>query len=80
MQLATNLQQNAIADCTMIDSNLNISERPKMHSARFDTPLALVFERFLLAFGGKISKFNGTKRCEILDTKGEGWQQLAPLP
>lgn len=60
-------------DCLQIDSNLNVLAREKMKSARFDSPLALVFERYLLAFGGKISKFHGTKRCEILDTKGQGW-------
>lgn len=54
--------------------------REKLASPRFDTQLALVFERYLLAFGGKISKFHGTKRCEIMDTKSGGWSQLVPMP
>ena len=51
-----------------------------MHTARFDTPLAMVYERFILAFGGKTSKYHGTKRCEVYDTKEEQWINSASMP
>jgi len=47
--------------------------KPKMHTARFDTPLALVYGKYILAFGGKTSKYHGTKRCEVYDTETEKW-------
>ena len=51
-----------------------------MNMARYDTPLALVYDRYVLAFGGKTSKYHGTKRCELFDTKTEQWLQMAPIP
>lgn len=48
--------------------------------ARFDTPLATVFDRYILVFGGKTSKYHGTKRCEVFDTKDTKWHNLAPIP
>ena len=64
----------------MADADLNITPKQKMHTARFDTPLALVYGKYILAFGGKTSKYHGTKRCEVFDTKGEQWLHLAPMP
>ena len=42
-----------------------------MGMARFDTPVVLAYNRFIMAFGGKTSRYHGTKRCEIYDTKAD---------
>ena len=69
--LDRNNEHIAQRDCIMADADLNITPKQKMHTARFDTPLALVFGKYILAFGGKTSKYHGTKRCEVFDTQGE---------
>jgi len=51
-----------------------------MQMARFDTPLTTVFDRYIMVFGGKTSKYHGTKRCEAYDIRAEQWHSLAPIP
>lgn len=48
--------------------------------ARFEIPLALVHDRFILALGGKTNKTNGTRRCEAFDTVCNHWFQIETLP
>lgn len=71
---------SAMRDCLKIDCNLEVSRQPQMQMARFDTPLATVFERYIMVFGGKTSKVHGTKRCEAYDIRNEQWHNLAPIP
>ena len=66
-------KMTALKDCLKIENDLLTTAKPKMHSARFDTPLALVYDRYILALGGKTSKQHGTKRCEVFDTQYEVW-------
>lgn len=51
-----------------------------MPTARFDTPVALVHDKVILALGGKMSKYRGTIRCEAYDTVGDQWHTMQPLP
>lgn len=52
----------------MINADLEMSQLARMPTARFDTPLALVHDKVVIALGGKTSKYHGTKRCEAFDT------------
>lgn len=70
----------ALNNCLEIDQNLKLHDKPKMHTARFDTPVTLVHEKFILVFGGKTNSKHGSKRCELYDTKAEQWHHLAPMP
>lgn len=70
----------ALKDCLKIENDMLTTAKPKMHSARFDTPLALVYDRYILALGGKTSKQHGTKRCEVFDSATNVWQNIAPTP
>ena len=51
-----------------------------MHMARFDTPVAVTWDRYILAIGGKTSRQHGTKRCEIYDTLSDQWHHLPAIP
>ena len=51
-----------------------------MPTARFDTPLALVHDKVVIAHGGKTSRNHGTKRCEAYDTVTDTWTRIADLP
>ena len=52
----------------------------RMPTARFDTPLALVHDKVVIALGGKTSKYHGTKRCEAFDSVSGQWFNVAALP
>ena len=66
----------------MIDENLRAVDMDSMQSPRFEIPLALVHDRFILAIGGKTSHAaNGkTRRCEAYDTLTNHWFQIDSLP
>ena len=51
-----------------------------MPTARFDTPLALVHDKLVLALGGKTSKYHVTMRCEAYDTLTDQWHVMHSLP
>mmetsp|Transcript_42448 Transcript_42448/g.55989 ORF Transcript_42448/g.55989 Transcript_42448/m.55989 type:complete len:118 (+) Transcript_42448:1445-1798(+) len=53
-----------------------------LQSPRFDIPLALVHDRFLLAIGGKTnnSQAGKTRRCEAYDTVANHWFHIDSLP
>ena len=53
----------------MISADLEMSQLARMPTGRFDTPLALVHDKIIIALGGKTSKYHGTKRCEAFDTE-----------
>ena len=71
-----------VSSCVMIDESLRALEMDSMQSPRFDIPLALVHDRFILAIGGKTSNAaNGkTRRCEAYDTVSNHWFQIDSLP
>ena len=75
-----NYQQHAQRDCLMINPDLEMSQLARMPTARFDTPLALVHDKVVIALGGKTSKYHGTKRCEAFDTTTGQWVNVAPIP
>ena len=53
-----------------------------LQSPRFDIPLALVHDRFLLAIGGKTNntQVGRTRRCEAFDTVANHWFHIDSLP
>ena len=51
-----------------------------MKTSRYCTPLALIRDRFILALGGYVSKYNITKMAECYDTHLNHWFSIAPLP
>ena len=54
-------------------------EMDSMQAPRYDIPLALVHDRFILAMGGKTSTTK-TRRCEAYDTVTNHWFQIDSLP
>lgn len=62
-----------IRDCFQFNNKLEAKLRDTLAQARFDIPLALVHDRFILALGGKTSGTNGTRRCEAFDTVCNHW-------
>lgn len=64
----------------MVSADLEMSQLARMPTARFDTPLALVHDKVVIALGGKTSKYHGTKRCEAIDTTTGQWVNVAPIP
>ena len=73
-------EQVVLKECSQIDCNITGYERNPMQTARFNTPLALIKDRFILALGGYISKYNTTKLSECYDTLTNTWFSIAPLP
>ena len=69
-----------LKDCIQIDCNIQAYEREQMKTARYSAPLALIKDRFVLALGGYISKYNITKLSECYDTHTNTWFNIAPLP
>lgn len=67
-------------DCIQIDANMTAYEREPMKTARYSAPLALIKDRFVLALGGYVSKYNITKMAECYDTHLNHWFSIAPLP
>lgn len=57
----------------MLNEYLKASQMDTMQSSRFDIPLALVHDRFILAMGGKTSLMQATSRCEAYDTVTDHW-------
>jgi len=70
----------AIRDCFQFNEYLEAKPIDKLQSGRFEIPLALVHDRFILAMGGKTTKIQGTRRCEALDTVTNHWFQIDSLP
>ena len=75
-----NYQQHAQRDTTKISANLELTTLSRIPTARFDTPLALVHDKVIIALGGKTSKYHGTKRCEAYDTITDTWINMNSLP
>ena len=48
--------QQVVPDTSMVDANMTVYEREPMKTARFNTPLALIRDRFILALGGYSSR------------------------
>ena len=51
-----------------------------MKTARFNAPLALVRDRFILVLGGFVSKHSTTKMTECYDTQLNHWFTIQSLP
>ena len=64
-----------IRSCALIDENLRTIEMESMQLPRFEIPLALVHDRFILAIGGKTNSTAAgkTRRCEAYDTVSDQW-------
>ena len=77
------MEQNepvALRDCIHLNENLQATHKDSLQSSRFEIPLALVHDRFILAIGGKTNKTMGTRRCEAYDTVTNHWFQIDALP
>jgi hypothetical protein len=54
-------------------------DRENMNLGRFNAPLALVRDRFILACGGQVSENAATNACEAYDIDTNTWFAIAPL-
>ena len=59
---------------------MTVYEKAPMQQARFNAPLALVRDRFLLALGGFSGRQSPTLSCECYDTLTNHWFSIASLP
>ena len=68
--------------CYALNDQLQAVEMDSLQSPRFDIPLALVHDRFILAIGGKTnnSQVGRTRRCEAFDTVANHWFHIDSLP
>ena len=69
-----------LTDMLQIDANMTVYEREHMKTGRFQAPLALVRDRFILALGGFTGRSTATKTCECYDTTTNYWFNIASLP
>ena len=76
----TGNDNQVIGDVVQIDANMTAYDRESMKNPRFNAPLALIKDRFILALGGFVSKYNTTKMAECYDTHLNHWFGIAPLP
>lgn len=63
-----------------IDANLSVYPRDKLKLARFNTCLALIRNRFVIAMGGRTGNNTQTKLCEAFDSHTNAWFNLAAMP
>jgi len=63
----------------MIDDNLKAFDKEPMKIGRFNIPLALIKDRFILALGGMTSKSKSTEQCEIYDCLSNNWYPVHNL-
>jgi hypothetical protein len=68
-----------LKQCLCVDANMQVYDREGMNLGRFNTPLALVRDRFLILCGGQINQDNSTNLCEAFDTETNTWFGIAPL-
>ena len=73
-------EPQTLRECVMLNENLQATQKDQLQSPRFEIPLALVHDRFILAIGGKTNKTSGTRRCEAYDTVTNHWFQIDSLP
>jgi hypothetical protein len=57
---STSLEKTTLKKCLCVDANMAVYDRESMSVARFNTPLALVRDRFIIACGGQISEDKAT--------------------
>lgn len=69
-----------LPDTLQIDANMSVYEKEPMKTARFNAPLALVRDRFVMALGGFTGRQSTTKTCECYDTWTNYWYNIASLP
>jgi len=58
---------------------MSIYDRESMSIGRFNTPLALIRDRFILACGGQTNEDAATNTCEAFDIDTNTWFSIAPL-
>jgi hypothetical protein len=68
-----------LKQCFCIDANMSIYDRESMSMGRYNMPLALVRDRFILACGGQTSENTATNTCEAFDIDTNTWFSIAPL-
>ena len=71
--------QTGLRQCFCIDANMSIYDRESMSIGRFNTPLALIRDRFILACGGQTNEDAATNTCEAFDVDTNTWFSIAPL-
>ena len=63
-----------------IDPNLLSEKKEPMRQGRYNTPLALVQDRFIFALGGMIGKNNSTQQVEVYDVNTNNWYPAPDMP
>ena len=61
---------------------MNMSEKQPMKTARFSTALAVLFDKFIFAIGGTISKGSNAKatdNVELFDSSTNNWYPVSNL-
>lgn len=50
-----------------------------MSLGRFNTPLALIRDRFIIACGGQVNESSATSQCEAYDIETNNWFSISSL-
>ena len=50
-----------------------------MRVGRYNSPLALVKDRYIFALGGMIAKSKATEQCEVFDVDTNNWYSVPAL-
>ena len=77
--LSQAVDRTGLKQCLSIDANMTVYDRESMSLGRFNTPLALIRDRFILACGGQIADNLATNLCEAFDTETNTWFPIASL-
>lgn len=75
-------ESNILKTCYEIDPNMNMIEKQPMKNARFSIALAVLFEKFIFAIGGTVSKGSNAKATdivEVFDSSINNWYPVANL-
>jgi hypothetical protein len=68
--------------CYEIDPNMIMSEKQPLKTARFSIALTALFEKYIFAIGGTISKGSNAKATdvvEVFDSSNNVWYPVANL-
>ena len=71
-----------LKSCYEIDPNMNMIERLPMKTARFSIALTVLFDKYVFALGGTISKGSNAKAtdtCEVYDALTNVWYPVPSL-
>lgn len=59
--------------CRQIDANLLVTERAPMKAPRCSIPLALLYDKYILAIGGLIGRTKPCSLVQLYDTIKDVW-------